>query len=212
MTILLTLCPLIAKTYRISKIFQSHLHIHKIYDQDLFLIMFLFQIPGLILLVVQLTVGNVNTDFIMVEPLRPKYGYHECSIMLATTIAGLCLLAIYCMIAIYYAYKVRQAYSLFNESKQISTSVVFFVMMIFITSVYQLFGDTDVLTLFSVRSFCIYIALTSMIVVLMWDHFPLLLCRREGITLVAGTRVSSDITKYNTHPEERKVTPIPIIS
>jgi hypothetical protein len=152
--------PMLASSYRISRIFSGKIQAVKITTKQVLLISLCLAVPQLLINIIWSSVDGLTPSIVTADLLRPgSSSFTTCSsgstgsTLLALTIAYAALLLLCACIL---AYRIRGAYELFNDAQPIAQSVFLFsltsgvVLAIQITLNHPLVADQKVL--FGLRS------------------------------------------------------------
>jgi len=183
--------PLLASSWRISRIFSQKLQTVKLTNRTVGLLSLALLTPQIIINIVWATVAPLTATEVNVDILRPAHtSFTTCSsgdkgvILAGATLgySGLLLLG-----ACYLAYRVRKAYRMFNDAKPIAMSMYIFTVTAAIILVIQIALNNQEVNaqkvLFGLRSVGILVAYTSSISLL---YFRRILGQDTGVSKYAG--------------------------
>lgn len=183
--------PLLASSWRISRIFSQKLQTVKLTNRTVGLVSLALVTPQLIINALWQALAPLEPNIVSEIVLRPAYtSYTTCSagdagVIFAGVTLGYSAFLLLC--ACYLAYRVRKAYRMFNDARPIAVCMYIFTITAAIILVIQIALDAPTVNsqkvLFGLRSIGVLIAYQSSIALL---YFRRILGQNEGVTKYKG--------------------------
>ena len=183
--------PLLASSWRISRIFSQKLQTVKLTNRTVGLVSLALVTPQLIINALWASIAPLEPKIISEFLLRPAYtSYTTCSagdngVIFAGVTLGYSGFLLLC--ACYLAYRVRKAYRMFNDARPIAVCMYIFTVTAAIILVIQIALDAPTVNsqkvLFALRSIGVLLAYQSSIALL---YFRRILGQDQGVTKYKG--------------------------